>query len=168
MEWWDGVVLSPGLDPYTLDGVACIYANAPVREARLAERLALLMQREMHYDFSLFHADRHSDLRAYVVIHQYSAVALAIVRITEHFGIYGMTNEKGYIHFDSLTPTPSIVGIFVCAGWRRQGVAQLLVRHVAKSEGCRPNELAWSLPLSEAGMVLATSFGPKDLLRVSR
>ncbi len=138
-------------------------------ERKAAYRLAVLFQREQGYDFPLLPHPTvwkgyRRQPRAYLAIQDSLAIALAIVGDASRWG-WDVPDPQGYVHFDQCGPCRAIVGIFVCGNYRRRGVARRLVKTVAQMEGVAPADLAWLVPLSDAGHRLARAIAG-DRLRL--
>jgi GNAT superfamily N-acetyltransferase len=130
--------------------------------------MALLMQRECGYDFALFHGGDKSLERptAYLACWQGWAIAIGVINVRPRWGYWHIRNEKDAIPLDQIAPIVSLTGIFVCANYRGKGVAEFLIREIAKIEDVTIEEMAYELPFSESGKKLILSIIPEDKLRV--
>jgi GNAT superfamily N-acetyltransferase len=136
---------------------------------RLAHEMARLFMWEEHYDFPLFYAQhgRHSRRpTAYLALLHSRAIGLAVVTEVDRWGWWHKADREGVIHFDERSPAIMVAGIFVCANYRRAGVARWLIAEVAQREGVPVRELVWQPPFSKAGHALALAMAGEMALRI--
>jgi len=179
MRWARGVPVAPAADlarvcqATGLDSLLPVpqSASAPLR--RLAYDVGLLFRRENRYDFPPLPWPGRGgmawtdDPTAYLAVWEDRAIALVVLHTVERFGLHDRPDEKGYIQLDQPGPVRGVAAVFVCADYRRRGIASRLVRAACAAEDHALEDLAWSLPFSPGGAALARTLVAADGLRVS-
>jgi GNAT superfamily N-acetyltransferase len=131
----------------------------PAVAISLAYRMAAIFRQEQGYDFSgwprrkkYWDDDGENDAHAFLMIRARKAVGIAIVRKRlEWFWWAGA--DPGHLYRREAR-RPIIERIFVCADFRRQGIARALVQAAADHYGTAATELGWQIQLTSAGAEL--------------
>jgi ribosomal protein S18 acetylase RimI-like enzyme len=164
------------------DGILVVRPTSRHPLRRLAYGLSVLFQREGHYDFAAVpyprrrrwdeddDEDRTRYRAAYLVAirpargaggtpparpaRDVHAVGLLVLRRRPHGGWWDVETE-------TRTPAPpgaqgwAIEIVYVAPAWRRRGIGRQLTEAAARLHGVRPGDLLHSLPLTDAGRLLA-------------
>jgi ribosomal protein S18 acetylase RimI-like enzyme len=163
-------------------GILVVRPTSPIPQRRLAFELSVQFQREHHYDFAAVpyprrrrwdedeDEDRTHYRAAYLVAirpargadgttparpaRDVRAVGLLVLRRRPHGGWWDVETK-------TRTPAPAgaqgwaIEIVYVAPAWRRRGIGQQLTEAAARLHGVRPGDLLHSLPLTDAGRLLA-------------
>jgi GNAT superfamily N-acetyltransferase len=160
-EWQRGFKVSKNVAPEVVAGDQTVLlvngAESPKPLRRVAFRLARVAQRQAGWDFPTF---PHPDTPAYFA--QNAANILAAIRLDGRYAVgYVVSIEEG---------TETVVSeVFVCADYRRRGIASELVCAIARFREKPLPQIAYGGPFTRAGwaMAKALSASSEGLIKVA-
>lgn len=160
-QWLHGVPLLPTAFQGVRDGIGIVTVKSKQSEWTVARRLAVMLRNEGGHDGALWDRYRYSMSReqeqphAFIAIQERTAIGIAIVRSYDTWSYKrgdGQWSPCGRHSYRK----PCIDGLFVCVNCRRRGIASHLVQAVATYYGLpSTSDVAWLLPLSDAGRAVA-------------
>ena len=172
-QWAQGIPLPPRLpDP---GDVLIVPGNARVSLRMLAYRMARVSQRAGGHLFVSFQypTRRAADweqwgVKAYLAVRERTMVGYLVSRLKWSWTDFDLATPE--VLFDTsphLERKAAVDMVFVCANFRRQGIATSLVRAMAADHGVTPRELVWQTPFNPEGLALVRSFSPDGKILVA-
>jgi hypothetical protein len=176
LDWHEGILLRPSIKPRPLiypgrGGFMFVSAEASMGWQQLAYDMARMAKREGGWDGVSFpypstqrRFSDDDDVQAALYLRDGSSGIYAI-------GFVSLYNASYISRWHPITKVQEkmegmrrirLGPIWVANGWRRHGVASALIESVAAGVGVDPSELAWSIPFTDAGLALATTFSDPE------
>jgi ribosomal protein S18 acetylase RimI-like enzyme len=146
-EWQRGFKVSKNVAPEVVAGTQAVLlvngTESPKPLRRVAFRLARVAQRQAGWDFPTF---PHPDTPAYFA--EKAASILAAIKLDGRYAVgYVVSVEEG-----TLTV---VTEVYVCAAYRRRGIATELVHAIARVREKPVTQIAYGGPFTRAGWALA-------------
>ena len=169
-QWEVGIPLPPRMpDP---GGLLMVRGDASIRLRMLAYRMARLVQRAMgHMYVSFQYAERRTPdwaqwrTVAYIAVRERVMVGYLVSRMTVAWGEADLAEPDAVVNTTGhVEHKPLVDLVFVCPGFRRQGIASALVQAMAEDRGASPGELLWRPPFGVEGLGLVKRFNQGKVL----
>ena len=175
VPWEYGVLLPPDILPPD-NGVLRVPANGPKRQVELAFKMARVAQMALGKSFASF-ALRSAEAKrdwessraiAYLAVRDDAVIGYLVSRVRTAWGVFDLDDHEGEVTVtEHAQPRPCLDMVFVCGGFRRQGIATSLVEFAAIDQRIPTDKFLHLLPWSPDGRRFADRFSRDGRLLVT-
>ena len=138
---------------------------SPKAQRVRAQNVARIANREMHYDFGLYHENEppdSRDLHLFLYCHGSRGVELAMLEKREHICHYTWEefDRREQKRLEQMAPIWSLAFVWVHRKYRRRGIATTLFDQAIRFLGIGPRNVGVYTPFSDDGERFARSLFP--------